>query len=230
MNALQAKGVEIRAPDPQIPLLLYPTQDMMNLTHVRVQEHYENPELKGKIFTLEQFVPVYMRQKNRDTFTYFQDWNGCNTPSRAMTAFFEGRFDPLSQEEHDLFTYLRTIKQPFYLIATHRSPFSIPGMSQIGIVRHELAHGLFEIGESYRKEARAILSRFDTRGLAEHLKDEVYDESVLEDEMHAQAVYSRPSAREFIPDQLSEQMNALFIQTIQPSLLSRYVEGLSRAA
>ncbi len=39
---------------PQIFLLSFPTQEYLAKTFLRFQEHYESPEFRGKIFSLEK--------------------------------------------------------------------------------------------------------------------------------------------------------------------------------
>src|SRR3990167_8171616 len=96
------------------------TQEELTTTFLRFQEHYESPEFKGKIFTLEEFKKWYILNspngKKTGRFTYYEDWAGFNIPSEVLEPFYEGKFNPLADYEQkflDLFKEKRDGK--FYV-------------------------------------------------------------------------------------------------------------------
>ncbi|PIN90562.1 hypothetical protein COU60_01335 [Candidatus Pacearchaeota archaeon CG10_big_fil_rev_8_21_14_0_10_34_76] len=221
-KGLKEMGVEIRAPNQRMPLLLYPDKRTLCETHLRPQEHYESPKFRGKIFTLTEFVPWYKQDRNTDEFTYYSDWNGFNVPSKSFEAFFDGRFDPLSDKEQALINFAKNLPRPFYLIATHK-----PHPGAAGVVRHELAHALWATNPGYMQEAERLVKSSDPRGLIDHLRSVGYDDSVIWDEVHAQSIKCRPDAIELIPDGLHEDMLATFLRFFPKRDLDVYLDGLN---
>lgn len=61
-------------------------------TFLRFQEHYESPEFRGKIFTLEEYQRWYIahspRGQTTGAFTYEEDWTGFNIPSEILDPFY----------------------------------------------------------------------------------------------------------------------------------------------
>src|SRR5687767_6039954 len=74
-------------------------------TFLRVQEHYESPRFRNRVFSLEQFMDWYARRYG--AFTYYEDWAGFNVPSTALAAFYQGKFDPLLRKEQRLLKMFR---------------------------------------------------------------------------------------------------------------------------
>ena len=215
-------GVEIRAPNNRIPLLIYPSRELLCRTHLRPQEFYESPEFKGKVgFTLDEFMRWYPQSQGKTEFTYYTDWSGFNTPSECFAPFFDGKFNPLSQEENALVSFLKTVPQPFYMIATFKTH-----LRACGVVRHELGHALWRTNADYQIAARQIVERYNPQKLFNHLIEKGYDHSVMADEAHAQAIHCRQSAREFMPEKMINQMRALFLKSFPAEHLEIYTRGL----
>lgn len=57
--------------------LNYLTQEQLASTFLRFQEHYESPEFRGKIFTLDEYKEWYMTNSpnsiKKGIFTYYED-------------------------------------------------------------------------------------------------------------------------------------------------------------
>ena len=58
----------------KIILVSADSQEELNRTFLRFQEHYESPEWKGKIFTDGQFRAWYSEKYGANT--YERDWSG----------------------------------------------------------------------------------------------------------------------------------------------------------
>ncbi len=156
--------------------LSFKTRHLLTSTFVRFQEFYESPKFAGKIFTLEEFMDWYAREKGN--FTYFTDWSGFNIPSDNLRPFYRGRFDPLSIKEKQLLKLFRRIRPPFYVIATH-SPDSI---------LHEIVHGLYFVDGAYRQKVKKALSQLNLgrlRRLLGSLSGYGYNKKVVDDEINA---------------------------------------------
>lgn len=165
--------------------LHFPTQRKLASTFLRFQEHYESPQFKGKIFSLDEFKRWYIAnsENGRKTgrFTYHQDWTGFNVPSYVLEPFYQGLFDPLSkQEESFLDNFENKRRTKFYLIGTFGDHEAL---------EHEIAHGLFYTDGEYKKKVLGILAsmkpedRSKIRNLL--MNNGGYHKDVLDDEMHA---------------------------------------------
>lgn len=119
----------------------FTSQYEMAATFMRFQEYFESPKFRGKIFTREEFMDWYARQKGR--FTYFEDWSGFNIPGRILRIFYRGKFHPLTQKEEKLLRAFRQIKGNFYIIAALKT--------DAVTLRHEIVHALFYMNANYQK-------------------------------------------------------------------------------
>ena len=143
---------------------------------LRFQEHFESPEFRGKVFSLKEFKPWYMRFHKEKKFKYYTDWNGFNFPSKILKPFLDGKFNPLSSREKAILKALDGQKGRFYVIGT----FSNDDL------RHEVAHALFYVNPQYRKEVLKVIGRVDT-SIWEKVFENMggYHPSVWIDEVHA---------------------------------------------
>ena len=155
----------------------FETQRELAETFVRIQEHYESPEFRGKIFTLGEFRDWYSRKNGG--FTYYTDWAGFNIPSHIIKPFRTGVFDPLSEKEKALLELLPDRLEPHYVIGTYDG-------GQNDVLEHEICHGLYYIDEEYRDEVNRLLVRCkNLKDIEKYVLDTGYHESVLMDEVHA---------------------------------------------
>jgi hypothetical protein len=194
--------IEVRK---NIFLVSFPTHNELCSTFLRFQEYYESPEFRGKIFTLDEYKDWYIKIKG--SFSYFTDWSGFNISSNVFVPFREGKFNPLSEQEINLLKSFENDNGPFYLI----------GVSNTGtqkdprLLKHEIAHGLFYTEPEYKRKAQEILSRYDLEDLKNWLRDQGgYHESVIEDECHAYGLTGSRKLTVEIPQELSNELNALF--------------------
>ncbi len=155
----------------------FPSQYLITSTLLRFQEHYESPEFRGKVFDLEAYVDWYVAQKG--SFSYYTDWNGFNFPSRVLTPFCDGRFDPLSRKERAFLDLMSDVHGDFYVIGTHdQSPDHT-------FLAHETVHGLFYAEQDYADDVRNVLSGFPLTDFRQAIRDRGYHPDVIEDECNA---------------------------------------------
>lgn len=156
---------------------------------LRFQEHYESPEFKGRIFTLDEYKAWYMENspdaKEAGRFTYYEDWSGFNIPSRILEVFYEGRFDPLSEKERTLLEVFKEHRgRLFYIIAEAKQE-----EGDASTFMHETAHGFFHTAEEYRVNVLSMLEDIDahTRKTMNELLASFagYHPSVFDDEVQA---------------------------------------------
>ena len=193
----------------RIHLLIFDTQKDVASTFLRFQEHYESPEFRGKIFSLEEFKKWYVQNspKGKETgeFTYYSDWNGFNIPSSVLKPFYQGKFDPLSEQERKFLERFKDEPEPFYVIGVHRATKKF-----YALLGHEVAHGLFYTDETYRNEVLKLLSKFDTELIREELRSKGYHEQVLDDEVHAYIIDTDRKIKAPIPKELVTKLRTLY--------------------
>lgn len=153
------------------------TQYQLAATFLRFQEHFESPRFRGKYFSLEEFMDWYAAAYG--AFTYYDDWEGFNVPSWVFKPFRAGRFDPLSRKEKKLLDLVADSPEPFYVIGANR-PFGLP------MIKHELAHALFEIDPRYQRDVLTKIRKSDVRTYERALeKSRGYHRTRWPDEINA---------------------------------------------
>lgn len=191
-----------------IYLLYFETQAELAFAFLRFQEHYESPQFKGKVFTLKEFKDWYISNSSggRETgaFTYYDDWNGFNIPSRILKPFYEGQFGELSPAEQQMLDLFKDETGDFYIIGVHGQLDD-----QERLLEHEIAHGLFATNPEYKREVLDVLAQFDIEPIKAELRlKSGYHEDVLDDEVHA---YSLDSHLETpIPEELSFKIRSVY--------------------
>lgn len=195
---------------PNIFLIIFDNQVELASTFLRFQEHYESPEFKGKVFTLDEFKKWYTKTspKGKETgeFTYYTDWHGFNIPSYILKPFYQGKFDPLTNNEQRLLSLFRGRESRFYIIATCKHSKRVNSL-----VRHEIAHGLFYTNEEYKKQVLNILNKYDITEIKNVIKSKSgYHDDVLDDESHAYILEDRHHFKFEIPEELIKELEELF--------------------
>ncbi len=165
--------------------LNFPTQQGLASTLLRFQEHYESPQFREKIFSLDEFQRWYTANstngRKTGKFTYYDDWGGFNFPSYVLDPFYRGLFDPLSKPERFfLDRFEDKAETKFYVIGTFGDGDAL---------EHEIAHGLFYIDEKYKAKTLRVLASMDQEDrtkISNFLRDEAgYHNEVIDDEIHA---------------------------------------------
>jgi hypothetical protein len=191
---------------PHIFLLEFPTQLELASTFLRFQEHYESPKFRGEIFTLEEYKDWYTELHGE--FSYYTDWSGFNIPSYVLEPFFEGEFDPLSEEEKQFLEIFKGEKEPFYIIGIFGE---LDEDRKRSLLKHEVAHGLFYTEPEYKKAVQEILSEYDLNELKNWMRSTGgYHEEVLEDETHAYSLTGSRKMTVTIPYGLKEKLETVF--------------------
>jgi len=162
------------------------TAKELGMSFLRPQEHYESPKFRGKIFSFDEFREWWIRNPPKGIkpgrFIYCNYYEGFNVPSHILNPFFEGKFDPLSDEEKRLLEKVSKIdNEKFYLIGTRKN-----GSHED--IKHELGHGFYYTDPEYRKKVQAIMRKLDTESrkkIDKYLQDRDYHPSVFSDERQA---------------------------------------------
>jgi hypothetical protein len=161
----------------------------------RYQEYYESPfsEIRGKFFTLEEYMRVYTQNNNKNYFSYPDDWSGFNVPSSILTEanrLFQDNPSPYDSAMTNIINYCekeasrRNNYQPhlWYLVGVDKLTSTT--------MEHEIAHGLYYTNLKYKVEMDYITSDMllkDQISLRKELIKSGYanDKSILYDEIQA---------------------------------------------
>lgn len=167
---------------PNILKLEYESCEQMNLAFCRISSHSECIEFKGKVFTLGQYRKWYSSTSGTAAWTYADDWNGHNIPSKSLEAFIRGDFDPLTEDEAAIIEAVRYKEPPYYIIAVAKD-------SRDDALDHEIAHALFGTNPVYQEAVAAKISEYwhKLQPLRDLLNSYGYHFDVLVDECHAYA-------------------------------------------
>ena len=161
-----------------IYLLKFGSQKELTSSFLRIQENYESPKFRNKIFTLAEFKKWNPASLGKTKFTYYSDWNGFNVPSYVIERFREGNFNPLSSKEKAILEALDGLDGEFYVIAIH-------GQKTTRTLRHEMIHGLFYTNPSYREKVENLILEYQVSELKHALRKMGYCSEVLVDEINA---------------------------------------------
>jgi hypothetical protein len=142
---------------------------------VRFQEYYESPKFRLKTFTLREYLKWYRGRFDED---YFEEVDGFNMPSWVLRPFYQRKFDPLNRHEKRLLKEFRRKRGRFYIIGTTSD-------NKGDVLKHELAHALFYVSPSYKKEVIRALGLCNLTDVYRALKRYGYHEDLWTDEAHA---------------------------------------------
>lgn len=155
---------------------------------LRYAEFYEspNPEFKGKLFTLVDFMEWYSKEYGDGAFTYPNDWSGFNIPGKVIKTIMEqggfpekNKYDVIFAEVID--KILETgCGWDFYLIS------GITGQEKTK--EHELAHAFWFLDRKYQKEMSSLVTKIQSKTfekLQDTLLEDGYCTDVIYDEIQA---------------------------------------------
>jgi hypothetical protein len=174
---------------PGIYHLRMPLEQVLAASLLRVQEHFESPHFRGKVFTLDEFKKWYTEGQGHGAFSYYEDWAGFNFPDVALAPFLSGELAPLSVAEQAFLELFKDVPPPYYVIGTATE-------SSLEYERHELAHAFYYLNPEYRGEVQKVLAEYDTAELKTWLEKIGYHGDVLEDEVQAYLIDGLAPLRE----------------------------------
>lgn len=186
MNKIKYKIKEVK---PKIFLAEFEDSYDMCMTFCRYQEYYEspNPKFRNKDFDMLTFMKWYSGFHGKGNFTYPTDWVGFNIPSKILKRcsiglpdynvydeVMENIIDAIEDKKHIL------TNGKYYLIG------ALKGNERT--VRHEVAHGMYYINKSYKKEMLELVNNLSLKfrdDFYKALKSVGYTDQVLPDEAQA---------------------------------------------
>jgi hypothetical protein len=160
----------------QVTLLVYNSRENLCKALCRIEEHYESPEFKNKIFTLGEYRKWYSTQFG--SWSYYKDWSGFNIPSGALKEFINGSFDPLSEQEAEVIELFKYKQGLFCIIGTFEN-------GPTDVFEHEICHALYLTNQEYKQEVDNYINTLELSDLRTFIKQLGYSDSVIDDECHA---------------------------------------------
>jgi hypothetical protein len=160
----------------------------------RYQEYYESPfkNIRGKYFTLEEYMRTYVKENKKNYFTYPYDWSGYNIPStvfnKACDVFYkETEYDKVMNDirfycENDAMESNDGTSCKWYLIGY--------GSENDSVLSHEIAHALYFTNKDYKIEMDEAVSKIkkkDYNFIKKQLIKIGYadDKKIIDDEIQA---------------------------------------------
>jgi hypothetical protein len=127
----------------------------------RYQEFYESPfkKIRGKYFTLEQYMRLYTKENKKNWFTYPYDWSGfnipCNEVQKSNHMFCkETEYDEIM---NDIYFYC-TIDSQNKNNGTRHDWYLIGASSKdLKTMNHEIAHGLYFTNKKYKNSVAKLI-------------------------------------------------------------------------
>jgi len=127
----------------------------------RYQEYYESQykEIRGKFFTLEYFMKLYVKKNKKQFFTYHDDFAGYNIPSHKFKEAYE-LFKNCDDE------YNSVMKIIFEICSEHSKSdcdFYVIGIDKTNgeLFEHEFAHALYYTNKEYKRRMDYIINNID---------------------------------------------------------------------
>ena len=154
---------------------------------MRMQEFYESPYgVRGKFFTLEEYMDTYVEKHKTKNFSYTTDWSGFNVPGNIVDKFFKLFDEDLLDKEIDL--YNQIIEEVDKENGSHKGKYYVIGTYSADCIDHEHCHALWYLRPEFRKPSKELISKLPAtlrKEVDKHLLGEGYHKSVLVDETNA---------------------------------------------
>lgn len=186
---------EVRQIKPFIFAVIIKNQYDRSSLFCRYQEFYESPypQIRGRYFTIEEYMKLYTNSNKKNNFTYPSDWSGYNIPSKilleARTTFGSPR-SQYDQTMSDIIDYCeresriqnKGEQHSWYLIGVDKL--------KSGVMNHEIAHGFYYTNPQYKVEMDYLIGDLNKKDY-EHLRKVLVkggysdDKIIIDDEIQA---------------------------------------------
>jgi len=184
---------------PNVYVLTYDTQYDLCMSFVRMQEFHESPsrKIRGKYFTLEDYIDYWSTEQGRGSFDYPRRWNGFNLPSNVIKKWysFYDVWGDIRDREREILEAIDELgmqeavdEEPpdkYYVIGVHSES---SGDTMKEVIEHELAHAMYYLNPAYKRAANKLLKNMDKKvyDKAEKMLLKMgYGKNVIKDEMQA---------------------------------------------
>lgn len=160
------------------------------MTVLRIHEHEDNPLFKDKLFTFEEYMDWYAKDRGDGHFTFDKQIFGFSIPGTWFKKFIRDfpRATWTEKEKAFIDMVRATVgkeiinsRKKFAIIATF-------GKNNGPDFKHELAHALYYIDDDYRKSANRLMRgvKIEVRKkLKAYLINMGYHDDEIKDEINA---------------------------------------------
>jgi len=172
---------------PQIYCVSFKDRYTLCMSFLRYQEFYESPisKIRGKNFSILEFMDLYSKKYGKGQFSYANDWDGFNIPLDVIQQVYPNIPDHNFYDTimiaiyNDIYKNINNTSEKSYVIGTTKDYSSL---------KHEVAHGLYYTNLKYKKEMNALIKDLpqdvDLR-IKNQLKKWGYTSKVYNDETQA---------------------------------------------
>lgn len=187
---------EIREIAPNIFGVVIKDRYQRGMLFCRYQEFYESPykEIRGKYFTLEQYMDLYRTKNKKHSFTYPIDWSGYNIPSQTLWKALD-MFKKSGCQEYDevmsfIINFCENYTLKFNKSRVKRWYLLGADSFRSSTMDHEISHGLYYINKEYRKNCNSLISEIK-KGDFNKMKKQLIkigyadDSKIINDEIQA---------------------------------------------
>ena len=162
----------------------------------RYQEYYESPfpEIRGNVFTIEEYMKIYTHNNNKKYFSYPDDWAGYNIPSATLIEASK-RFKDTSGPYDNIMSRIIEYCESESMKRNNNEPhlwylMGVDDLLNSRIMNHEIAHGLYYTNNEYKSNMDNLIENMLLRDqllLEEDLIKIGYsnDTNILRDEIQA---------------------------------------------
>lgn len=213
---------ELTEPYKDIFIASFYSSYQLGMSFVRMQEFYESPykEIRGKYFTLENFMDIYHLYFNTKSFDYHTRFKGYNFNGFNLLNFirvFRRSEKYFREKERHLinaifhFTDYKKLERQ-YLIGCLKEDENV--------IEHELSHALYSLDPIYREQSKEIVNRMSSEfreKVRNNLKKSMYSELMFEDEIIAYALKESTELNTLLKERLELRKNndtILFVHSL----------------
>ena len=205
---------------PKVFLLNFESAYDAAMCFLRYQEYYEspNPEFRGKLFKILDFMKWYSEFYGGGVFTYPRDFTGFNIPNSILSEV-KKKSSQLTLDDFDYNHYdhfMMHIDQDIKQLSNSDNYYLIgSSKNNQAIINHELAHAYFYLNNDYKDAMTKLVETLpDTikNSIFAELKLMMYDESVYIDECQA---YLSTCTTKFFKTKISKDYLTKFKKTFK---------------
>jgi len=160
-----------------IYLLAFKTQYDLCMSFVRVNEFFDNPDFKDRVFALDEFMDYWVKKNKTSCFEYPKRWEAFGLPIRNILKWnaefgYKLSYNGIRDKESKIIEAIvkgipiNDLKNQ-YLIGIHRE-----GKKRIQkrLMDHELAHALYFLDPIYRESCKSLVKKLSKKSF-DHIKN-----------------------------------------------------------
>lgn len=169
-----------------IYLFMYNNKYDLALSVLRIQEFYECPKFRRKVFTLEEYMDYYCTVNETNIFDYPEQYVGFNIPGKDIIKWV-CEYKDIRDKEREILDNVfsvgeELIPKSYFMFCSYDDP------DLYNTLRHEVAHSLYKIDKEYRKNCEKIynsITESEKKKISKFLTEFGYNKTTHKDETQA---------------------------------------------